>query len=652
MLTLTVGALLILSSGTSEYLILITALLLALLAIAFTVITNRYFRRITRKIQGFAEAVAAGQFDTRLPRRNHHGEIENILTSLHQMRVQLRDNFAALAAKEASNALLVQAINQSSNSVMVTDTAARILYVNDSFVDNTGYSREEALGHTPRLIQSGKTSPEVYQEMREMLQQGQTWRGELINRRKDESEFIETVTISPVRNARGEIYRFMAVKEDITDIRQAQDSIERLAYFDALTDLPNRRYFLDQLNRQIGLSRRGESNFALLFIDLNRFKEINDTHGHVVGDEVLQEVAQRFRQVTRADETLARLGGDEFVLLTIQAEPQVLDQIAVRLLNTLNEGIACGNSVFTLSASIGIALYPAHGSNSRDLWRHADTAMYEAKRSVERIRHYAPAMSAHLERDLAIMNRLTSALRSNGGLELRIQAQVNLQDASLTGGEVLLRWNDAQLGQVSPGEFIRVAEERGMIDELDRFVLQRTIQMLARWRQDGYVLSGPLSVNVSSMSFEQSDFIDWLEQCLSTYGVSAGSLELELTESGLMRNPEKALEIAHRLQSGGIRLAIDDFGTGYSSLAYLVQFEATKVKIDQSFVRQLISDPRAQTIVKATIRMVGELGMMVLAEGVESEQEVAWLLEHNCLHAQGYLFAKAQSETDFCRQWL
>lgn len=627
-------------------------IVLVVVAIIFTISTNTYFRRVTRKIQNFAEAVAAGNFNARLPRRNHNGEIEDILTSLHQMRVQLRNSFAAQASKEASNALLVQAINQSSNSVMVSDTDARILYVNDAFIDTTGYSREEAIGQTPRLIQSGKTAPEVYRVMRKMLESGKTWRGELINQRKDGSEFIETVTISPVRDADGKIYRYMAVKEDITDMRQAQDSIERLAYFDALTDLPNRRYFLDQLNRQIAKSRRAETRFALLFVDLNRFKEINDTHGHVVGDEVLQEIARRFRKVTRSDETLARLGGDEFVLLTPQAEPEVLERIAARLLDTLDDGVRCGSSLFNLGASIGVALYPRHGLNSRDLLRHADIAMYEAKRSVDRVRHYERGMSDSLERDLAVANRLAQALRGDLGLELHIQAQVDLRDSSLTGGEVLLRWNDPQIGQVSPADFIRIAEERGMMAELDRFVLERALQMLADWSGQGCVLPGPLAVNLSMVSFEQDDFVSWLEQRLSVHELPPGMLELELTESGLMRNPERALQIARRLQAQGIRLAIDDFGTGYSSLAYLVQFEAAKVKIDQSFIRHLNDDPRTQTIVKATIRMVDELGMTVLAEGVESEHEIAWLLEHGCIYAQGFAFAKVQSEQDFRQQWL
>lgn len=625
----------------------------AFLVIFFTLATVRYFRRVMRNINRFASDLANGNLQAQLPAGNDHGEVAEIFQTLQRMQLQLDTSFTELRRGEQSNALLVQAVNQSSNSVMVTDVNARILYVNDAFVENTGYSHDEIIGHTPKLIQSGKTAPEVYSQMRALLSRGQSWRGELINRRKDGSEFLETVTISPVRDSDGNIYRYMAVKEDITEMRQAQDSIERLAYYDPLTDLPNRRYFLDKLNRKIASAKRAGHSFALLFIDLNRFKEINDAQGHVVGDKVLLEVAQRFHAEVPQDSVLARLGGDEFVLLVDSVETEAIHLLVNRLLETLRYGVRVAEGSFDLSASVGVALYPRHGTSSSDLLRHADIAMYQAKASAEGVVVvYERYMSERVEKAVIIAGRLQEALNDGNGLELYVQPQVALETGDLTGAEVLLRWHDELIGSISPGDFIPVAEERGLIASLDRFVITQSCRQLAAWKEAGCKLPAPLSVNVSMRLFEQEQFVDWFSNCLHEHGVGTDEIELELTESGLMHNPKQALAVAEALTRLGVRLAIDDFGTGYSSLAYLKQFAASKVKIDQSFIRGLDRDERSQTIVKATIRMVQELGMLVLAEGVEEAEEAATLLRYGCAFGQGYLYSKPLPVSEFSAVWL
>lgn len=622
---------------------------LGLVALTFTVLTIRYFRSFMARIERFARSIAGGNLNTPLPTRNDQGEVAKILSALNDMQSQLRDSFMHLRSEEDRNALLAQAINQSSNSVMVTDLQARIIYVNDAFVDNSGYTRDEILGHTPKLLQSGKTPIHVYSTMRELLAQGESWRGELINRRKDGSEFIETVTISPVRDAYDNLYRYMAVKENVTEMRRAQDSIERLAYFDPLTDMPNRRYFLDQLNRRIAEAKRHQHTLSLIFIDLNRFKEINDSQGHLIGDQVLVEVARRFTRQVRQGDLLARLGGDEFVLLMDTAEMDTVKECVDKLRQTLHYGVRIADGRFDLSASFGVAVYPEHGDNSTDLLRHADVAMYQAKHSGDALVVYDHGMNVRVERTVQISGRLQQALKDGIGLELHVQGQVALNNQSWSGAEVLLRWNDAQLGVVSPGEFIPIAEERGLITKLDRFVIEQTCIALARWREHHGQVRIPLTVNVSMALFERKSFVTWLQKLLRKHAVAVEDLGLEITESGLMQNPTGALRTSAALTRLGTSLAIDDFGTGYSSLVYLKQFSATMVKVDQSFIRNIDTDPRSQTIVRATINMVRELGMQVLAEGVETKAEADWLKESGCQFAQGYFYARPQPIDDFLR---
>lgn len=641
----------ILTGGTHLQYLLPFIVGLVGLALLFTFTTIGYMRNFMARIERFAHSVAGGNLNTSLPRYRDHGEVARILNSLKDMQSQLRQSFSHLRAEEQTNALLVQAINQSSNSVMVTDLQARIIYVNDAFVDNSGYQREEVLGHTPKLLQSGKTSPEVYRQMRSLLQSGERWRGELINKRRDGSEFIETVTITPVRNNEGQIYRYMALKEDITEMRRAQDSIERLAYFDPLTDLPNRRYFLDQLNRRIAYSKRRQQTFSLLFIDLNRFKEINDSQGHEVGDEVLKQVAERFTAQVRSEDILARLGGDEFVLLTDGTEPVHIKVLVERLDKTLRHGLQVNQGHYPLSASVGVASYPEHGANSADLLRHADIAMYESKRTHGGMTIYDPGMSTKLEREVVITGRLQEALSTGQGLKLHVQPQVDLSTNTLSGAEVLLRWEDKMLGAISPADFIPIAEERGLIAQLDRFVIEQSCRAIKTWREQGLSLPVPLSVNISMSLFETSGFIDWLQKCMQSYAIDANEIELEITESGLMRNPERALEVSSHLSQLGLALAIDDFGTGYSSLAYLKQFNAVKVKIDQSFIRDIDIQERSQAIVKATISMVRELGMVVLAEGVETDAEADFLRENGCQFAQGYKYARPKALDENAAFW-
>ncbi|WP_205624844.1 putative bifunctional diguanylate cyclase/phosphodiesterase [Ralstonia mannitolilytica] len=418
-----------------------------------------------------------------------------------------------------------------------------------------------------------------------------------------------------------------------------------------LQGLPNRALFLDRLKQALASAQRHGQRVALLFLDLDRFKEINDTQGHAIGDRALIEIARRFQAALREEETLARLAGDEFVVIAMGANQSAAALIAERIQKALAEPLAINGRFFALKASIGIAFYPEDGRSAEELLKHADIAMYRAKASGGGYRFYRSEMGTDLARKLEIVHRLETALAA-GRLQLHYHPQVHLPSGKIVGAEALSRWHDADWGMVSPAEFIPIAEERGLIGTLGEWALAGACRQVRHWQERGCPLPGRVAVNVAAKQFEDDDFVDRCLRIARESGAASSAIELELTESGMMRDPERAVEVTRALTSAGFALSIDDFGTGYSSLAYLKRFPVHKLKIDISFVRDMLTDRNDLAIVSAIVAMAKSLGLKTLAEGVEEAAQAEHLLALGCDEAQGYYFARPEPAEVFARRWL
>lgn len=462
------------------------------------------------------------------------------------------------------------------------------------------------------------------------------------------------VTLTGIRLAEEEEEeeeRLLVMTEDITEQRSHAQRIEQLAFHDSLTGLPNRALFMERLEQALcSASQRGES-FAVLYMDLDRFKEINDTRGHVVGNHVLREIAGRFRDVLREQETVARLGGDEFALVATGTERPGAAQIAGRLQRALGEPLAAIGKAFTVGISIGIAMYPEHGASADELYKHADIAMYRAKAAGGGYRFYEHAMGIGLDARMQLAQSLAQAVRT-GALELYYQPQVSLRTGALTGAEALLRWRNGEDGWVSPAEFLPVAEERGVMGALGLWVIHAACDQLSAWRRAGLSLPGRLAFNVSAQQFEDVDIALKIVSIVNAAGLAPADFEIELTEGGLMKNVDESVRILEILKAAGFTLALDDFGSGYSSLSHLQRLPVDRLKIDLSFVRDMLAGPRQRTMVAVIIGMARALGIQVLAEGAEREEQVEALRELDCDDVQGYWCGHPVPADEFARQWL
>jgi len=547
----------------------------------------------------------------------------------------------AIERRQSLDALLKlqQAVEQSPSSIVIANLDAEIEYANAAFFRATGYSPQEALGRNPRILQSGKTPPSVYREMWETLSSGRPWEGELINRRKDGSEYTEMARLAPIIQPDGRITHYVGIKEDITRRKLAEQQIERLAFFDQLTGLPNRQLLRDRFQQAASLAQRHHQQMALMYIDLDHFKHINDTLGHHSGDELLLRVAQRLSALVRAGDTLSRQGGDEFVLMLPDCDQAAANQVAAKLIEQAGCSFRVGAHELTATLSVGIALYPHDGDTLDELARCADMAMYQAKHEGRStFRFFTPALHTHSSRTLRLHNDLRLALEREE-LALVYQPQLRLADGKLLGIEALLRWQHPELGPVSPAEFIPIAESTGLILPIGDWVLRQGLQQLQRWDAAG-LGELTIAVNLSAVQFRDPRLSERIAQLLLESGLPAQRLEIELTESCAMINPQGSIATMESLRRLQIPVAIDDFGTGYSSLSYLKRFKVARLKIDQSFVRDLHLDPDDRAIVRAIIGLAEHLGMRTVAEGVETAEQLAWLRAHGCDEAQGYFFSR------------
>ncbi len=542
---------------------------------------------------------------------------------------------------------LSQAVEQSPNSIIITDADAHIEYVNAAFMTKTGRSMQEVLGQRPSIMQSGKTPLLTYEEMWEALRHGDHWEGEVINRHVDGTEYTELAHISPVRDVNGEITHFLSVQEDITDKRITEERIQYLAHYDVLTGLPNRALLDERARFSITSAKRGNASLGMIFLDLDHFKNINDSLGHSTGDALLVELAKRLRETLREGDTISRLGGDEFIFLLPNVDEMGAEKVAEKLLYAVNQPFQFGRYDLNVSASMGIAVFPDDGEDLESLLKNADTAMYRAKKDGRnRFRFFTQEMQARSGRHLELVNALRHALERN---EFRIlyQPQINLLTGEVIGTEALLRWIHPELGSVSAAEFIPVAEETGLILQIGEWVLQNAVQQTRLWHDMGWTNLG-IAVNLSVIQFRHSDLPGTVSQILQEAGLAPQFLDLELTEGVAMVDPPGAIAIMKDLNDRGIRISIDDFGTGYSSLSYLKKFRVSKLKIDQSFVRDINSDPEDRAIVSAVISMAHSLGLSTIAEGVENSAQLQFLRDKACDEVQGFYFSKALSPDEFC----
>jgi diguanylate cyclase (GGDEF)-like protein/PAS domain S-box-containing protein len=536
--------------------------------------------------------------------------------------------------------------------IIIADAENKILRVNRAFTRLTGYSAQEATGKTPAMLKSGRHDAIFYERMWEQLARDSYWQGEIWNRRKDGQIFPEWLTISAIRDTAGAVTHYIAAFSDITQYKEAEEAIHTLAFYDALTSLPNRRLLLDRLQQALTVSLRRNQHGAILFIDLDNFKTLNDTRGHDVGDLLLVEVAQRLTQCVRAEDTVARLGGDEFVVmlegLSEVAKPAATqaELVGEKILEALNQPYLLRNYEHHSTPSIGVSLFLGEQETVEDLLKHADAAMYQAKQSGRNtLRFFDPAMQASLEARLSVEADLRQALPQ---LQFKLYYQPQVDEARrCMGAEVLLRWEHPTRGLVSPAEFIPIAEDNGLIVPIGFWVLQMACAQLKRWETHPVAGDLSLAVNVSARQFRQADLVDQVRRIITQTGVNPARLKLELTESTVLGNVNDTIAKMQALKALGISFSMDDFGTGHSSLAQLKRLPLDQVKIDQSFVRDIASDPNDAAIVQTIIVMTETMGLDVIAEGVETEAQLQFLRQHGCHHFQGYLFGKPMPLTDF-----
>jgi diguanylate cyclase (GGDEF)-like protein/PAS domain S-box-containing protein len=530
-------------------------------------------------------------------------------------------------------------------SIIITDAHKVILRVNQSFTRLTGYSAEEAIGQTPALIKSGMQDDEFYQKMWEALNRDHSWQGEIWNRRKNGEVYPDWLTITAVTNAKGEVTNYVSSYADLSQYKKDEATIHSLAFYDPLTSLPNRRLLLDRLQHAFAASSRHQNHGALLFIDLDNFKALNDTKGHNIGDLLLVEVASRLHACVREADTVARLGGDEFVVLLenlsedpLQAAAQT-DAVCDQILTAFRQTYSLSGHEYHGSASIGISLFRNQEATVNEILKRADTAMYQAKSAGRNtLRFFDPDMQAVLEARTELESDLRCALEGNQ-FRLYYQAQVD-HTGHILGAEALIRWQHPQRGLVSPFDFIPLAEEMGLILHIGQWVLETACTQLKIWEADPLTRNLQLAVNVSARQFHQPDFVEQVRQTLRIHAFNPGLLKLELTESLVLDNIDDAIVKMQALREVGVRFSMDDFGTGYSSLSYLTQLPLDQLKIDQSFVRNIGVKHSDAVIVQTIIGMANNLGMEVIAEGVETENQRAFLEQHGCTLCQGYLFGR------------
>ena len=539
---------------------------------------------------------------------------------------------------------LTGAIEQTTDAVMICNAQGIIDYVNSGFVRMTGYSKDEAIGKSTRLLKSGRHDDSFYGVLWDTISLGDVFQDVFINKRKDGSLYYEEKSITPLKNDRGVVEHYISTGKDITEQMQTRERLHHLSQHDLLTGLPNRLLFNDRLEQAIPRARRSEHVLAVLLIDMDRFKNINETLGFDCGDHMLQAIGERLLTSTRDGDTVARLGDDEFAIILEDVKYQEdVSKIVEKIIHSLSKAYYIDDHELFITSSIGISLYPNDGDHPQLLIQNADVAIHHAKESgSNKYRYYEAKMNEQSLYRLNLESSLRKALEREEFF-LLYQPQIDLVTHEITGFEALLRWAHPELGIVSPVEFIPLLEETGMIKEVGRWILRKACQTCKSWHDKDFG-NVSIAVNLSPVQFEDSPIAEIVSNVLNETKLDANYLELELTESTIMRNPENTAVTLTKLSNMGIALAIDDFGTGYSSLSYLQKFPLNTLKVDRSFVSDITEDEGDASIVSAIISMAHSLGLTVVAEGVETTEQLSLLQEKKCEYVQGFLFSKPITE--------
>lgn len=583
-------------------------------------------------------------------------EMRNLLTTLSDdisAAILHLDQEKQRLIAEGKLQQLSQAVEQSGNAIIITNADGEIEYVNRSFTKLTGYSLTEVIGIKPKTFKSEHTPTSVSQDIWKTLLAGEEWSGELQNKKKDGTLYWSLQSISPIKDEQGNITHYLSTQEDNTELHEAQETIKKLAFYDPLTNLPNRRLLADRLDQAIAsVKRYPKQMVAVMLFDLDNFKRINDSFGHKCGDMLLQSVAKTFQSLVRKEDTVARLGGDEFTIVVrgMQSVERISD-IASQFIDALAKPVELVGSQVIVGSSIGISVYPQDASDRDTLLRNADMAMYHAKaEGKHNFQFYKEEMNTRAQERLLLENKLRHAVES-GHFVLHYQPQVDIRTGELIGLEALIRWIDPIQGVISPLTFIPLAEETGMIGKIGDWVIRQACAENKYLQRQGFP-EIKVAVNVSAYQFRHGDHLcQVIQDSLSETELKAEYLSVELTESVLIDNVEETIDQLHSLKGLGITLAVDDFGTGYSSLSYLKRFPIDILKIDQSFIRDILDDANDEAIVNAIIGMGRSLGLTVLAEGVETIAHRDYLIQQSCHFAQGYLYCKPMPADELLESW-
>lgn len=530
--------------------------------------------------------------------------------------------------------------NHTIEGIAITSPDGTIERVNPAFTRITGYTAQEAVGQNPRILKSDRQGPEFYQEMWETLSKTGQWHGEIWNRRKSGEAYPEWLAITAIKGGDGKTEKFVSVFHDISDIKESQEMLRFQTYHDALTGLPNRRLFNDRLERAIAYARRKNGRIAVLLVDLDNFKHINDSLGHPAGDEFLKKAAEKLKYHCREEDTVARLGGDEFIIFNsdLSSDRDAVD-LARQIQRSFEDPIRVGDHDLFSTTSIGITLFPDDGKDAHTLVKNADMAMYRAKFQGKNAHAlFTPALHSAASARIMLENSLRKAVRMEE-FSLFYQPKVDLKADRIIGLEALVRWFPSDGRVMSPEDFIPLAEETGLIHALGEWVLNTACRQTRIWN-DHIQKDLTVAVNLSARQFKDDNLIPMILMALEDSGLNPENLELEITENIVMQDLNSAVDVMEQLKDMGITISIDDFGTGYSSLSYLKRFPISHLKIDKSFVPNLPDDPEDAAIVRAILSLAQNLGLRVVAEGVETWEQLDFLRRHRCDEIQGYLFSK------------